>query len=148
MKSQNRTALSTTSGASSRNGNSEWWDEISRHDYEVVKYQLIYLSRQIADSAKGCPKRTELMYGNTTVAHGERGVHRTELALIRGGCERTVHPFAGTEQIVQYRQALLKRQHLQIIRIGRYELTERFVRSVDEVTKRDGVSVNKGYHQT
>ena len=57
---------------------------MSRHDYEVVNHHLINLSRQIADSAKGCPKRTELMYGNTTVAHGERGVHRTELALIRG----------------------------------------------------------------
>ena len=56
-----------------------------------------HLSRQIADSAKGCTKRTELMYGNMTAAHGERRVHRTELALIRGGCERTVHPFAGTE---------------------------------------------------
>ena len=85
------------------------------------------------------------MYGNTTVAHGERGVHRTELALIRGGCERTVHPFAGTEQIVQYRQALPKRQHFQIIRIGRYELTERFVRSVDEVTKRDSIKWELDY---
>ena len=148
MKSQNRTALSTTSGASSRNGNSEWWDEISRHDYELVNRHLINLSRQIADSAKGCPKRTELMYENTTAAHGERGVHRTELALIRGGCERSVHPFAGTEQIVQYRQVLPKWQRLQIIHIGRYELTERFVRSVDEVTKRDGVSITKGCHQT
>ena len=62
-----------------------------------------HLSRRIADPAKGCPKRTELMYGNTTVAHAERNV--------------------------QYRQALPKRQHLQIIRIGKYELTERFVRS-------------------
>ena len=88
------------------------------------------------------------MYGNTTAAHGERGVHRTELALIRGGCERTVHPFAGTEQIVQYRQVMPKRQHLQIIRIGRYKLAEGFVRSVDEVTKRDGVSITQGYHQT
>ena len=97
-----------------------------------------HLSRQIADSAKGCPKRTELMYGNTTAAHGERGVHRTALTQIRGRCERNV----------QYRQALPKRQHLQIIHIGRYELTERFVRSGAGVTKRDGVSVNKGYHQT
>ena len=32
-----------------------------------------HLSRQIAGSAKGCPKRTEPMYRNTTVAHGERG---------------------------------------------------------------------------
>ena len=62
------------------------------------------------------------MYGNTTVAHAERNV--------------------------QYRQALPKRQHLQIIHIGRYELTERFVRLVDEVTKRDGVSITQGYHQT
>ena len=88
------------------------------------------------------------MYGNTTVAHGERGVHRTELAMIRGGCERTVHPFAGTEQIVQYRQALPKRQHLQIIHIGRYELTERFGRSGAEVTKRDGISITKGCPKT
>jgi len=50
------------------------------------------------------------MYGNTTAAHGERRVHRTALALIQGGCERNVHPFAGTEQIVQYRQAMPKRQ--------------------------------------
>ena len=75
-----------------------------------------------------------------------RNVHRTALALIRGGCERTVHPFAGTEQIVQYRQVLPKQQHLQIIHIGRYELTERFVRSGDRVTKRDGVTINEGYH--
>ena len=88
------------------------------------------------------------MYGNMTAAQGERGVHRTALDLIQGGCERTVHPFAGTEQIVQYRQALPKRQHLQIIHIGRYELTKRLVRSVDEVTKRDGVSITQGYHQT
>ena len=112
---------------------------MSRHDYEVSEQYLIYLSRQITGSAKGCPKRTELMYGNTTAAQGERRVHRTALDLIRGRCERNV----------QYRQALPKRQHLQIIRIGRYELTERFVRSGGaEVTKRDGVSVNKGYHQT
>ena len=78
------------------------------------------------------------MYGNTTAAHGERGVHRTALDLIRGRCE----------QNVQYRQALPKLQRLQIIHIGRYELTERFVRSVDEVTKRDGVSVNKGYRES
>ena len=76
------------------------------------------------------------MYGNTTVARGERRVHRTALALFRGGCERNV----------QYRQALPKRQHLQIIHIGRYELTERFVRSGDRVTKRDGVTINEGYH--
>ena len=57
---------------------------MSRHDYEVSEQYLIYLSRQIADSAKGCPKRTELMYENTTAAHGERRVHRTALALIRG----------------------------------------------------------------
>ena len=44
-------------------------------------------------------------------------------------------------------QALQKRQHLQIILIG-YELTERFVRSVDEVTKRDGISITKGCPQT
>lgn len=78
-----------------------------------------HLSRQIADSAKGCPNRTELMYGNTTAAHGERGVHRTALALIRGGCE--------------------KRSSLCMCRT---------VRSVDEVTKRDGVYIIKGYHQT
>ena len=89
------------------------------------------------------------MYGNTTVAQGERRVHRTALDLIRGGCERTVHPFACAERIIQFRQALSKRQHLRIIHIGRYELTERFVRSGGAgVTKRDGVSVNKGYHQT
>ena len=74
------------------------------------------------------------MYGNTTAAQGERRVHRTALALIRGGRERNV----------QYRQVLPKRQHLHIIHIGRYELTERFVRSGGGVTKRDGVSMNKG----
>ena len=107
-------ALSPTSGPSSHNGNSVWRDEISRHDYELVNRHLINLSRQIADSAKGGPKRTELVYGNTTVAHGERRVHRTALALIRGGCERNV----------QYLQALQKQQCLQIIHIERYELTE------------------------
>ena len=56
----------------SRNGHSLWRDEISRHDYEVVNRHLIHLSRQIEDSAKGCPKRNELMYGNTTAAQGER----------------------------------------------------------------------------
>jgi hypothetical protein len=45
---------------------------MSRHDYEVANRHLINLSRQITDSAKGCLKRTELMYGNTTAAHGER----------------------------------------------------------------------------
>ena len=79
--------------------------------------------------------------------NAERGVHHTALTLIRGGCERTVHPLAGTEQIVQYRQVMSKRQHLQIIHIGRYELTERFVRSVDEVTKRDGIYIIKGYRE-
>ena len=38
----------------------------------MVNRHLINLSRQIADSAKGGPKRTELMYGNMTAAHGER----------------------------------------------------------------------------
>ena len=82
------------------------------------------------------------MYGNTTAAHGECRVHRTALALIRGGCERTVHPFAGTEQIVQYRQVLPKWQHLQIIHIGRNKMTERFVRSGAGVTKRDGIHID------
>ena len=44
--------------------------------------------------------------------------------MIRGGCERNVHPFAGAERFVQYRQALLKRQHLHIIHNGKYELTD------------------------
>ena len=116
---------------------------MSRHDYEVSEQYFIYLSRQIADSAKGCPKRTELMYENTTAAHGERRVHRTALALIRDGCERNVHPFACAERFVQYRQALLKRQHLHIIHNGKYELTEHFVRSDYGVTKRDSSSSPK-----
>ena len=88
------------------------------------------------------------MYGNTTAAQGERRVHRTALDLIQGGCERNVHPFACAERFVQYQQVLPKRQHLQIIHIGMYELTERFVRSGAGVTKRDGISITKGCPQT
>jgi len=44
--------------------------EVPKQD--CTQSRLTYLSRQIADPAKGCPKRTELMYGNTTAAYGER----------------------------------------------------------------------------
>ena len=75
--------------------------------------------------------------GHPFEMNAERNVHRTALALFRGGCERNV----------QYRQALPKRQHLHIIHIGRYELTERFFRSVDEETKRDGIYIIKRYRE-
>lgn len=45
-------------------------------------------------------------------------------------------------------QALQKWQCLQIIHIGKYELTERFVRSGDGVTNRDGDSIIKGYRES